>query len=253
MRRWPERMWRRICLAREDHHGQQPSHLHDHRDRNQWYRSTLNQRHADGRIGASMRALRTLLVLLLAVSGVAAIAQSSTRAEVALNYTYVHSNAPPGGCGCFSWNGGSAAAAWHFNDRFAVVGDFARGLFRQSRFERTQPHARLLPLRTALYLSGAARQVHPLWAGAARRSTRQQRILPVGKHKLHLSERLRPDPRRRPRHRDHRARCHKSRTSRVLLHALSQRSQSGPKQSARKRRHRLPIWVAMKTVVRPIP
>src|SRR5277367_71654 len=72
-----------------------------------------------------MRALRTLMVLLLAVSGVAAIAQSGTRAEVALNYTYVHSNAPPGGCGCFSWNGGSAAAAWHFNDRFAVVGDFA--------------------------------------------------------------------------------------------------------------------------------
>lgn len=72
-----------------------------------------------------MRALRTLVVLLLAVGGVAAIAQSGTRAEVALNYTYVHSNAPPGGCGCFSWNGGSAAAAWHFNDRFAVVGDFA--------------------------------------------------------------------------------------------------------------------------------
>jgi len=72
-----------------------------------------------------MRAFRTLVVLLLAASGVAAIAQSGTKAEVALNYTYVHSNAPPGGCGCFSWNGGSAAAAWHFNDRFAVVGDFA--------------------------------------------------------------------------------------------------------------------------------
>jgi outer membrane immunogenic protein len=72
-----------------------------------------------------MRTLRRLVILLLAVGAVSAIAQSGTRAEVALNYTYVHSNAPPGGCGCFSWNGGSAAGAWHLNDRFAVVGDFA--------------------------------------------------------------------------------------------------------------------------------
>ena len=72
-----------------------------------------------------MRTLRTMVVLLLAGGAASAVAQAVSGAEVALNYTYVHSNAPPGGCGCFSWNGGSAAAAWHFSDRFAVVGDFA--------------------------------------------------------------------------------------------------------------------------------
>jgi peptidoglycan-associated lipoprotein len=31
--------------------------------------------------------------------------------EVAFTYSYAHSNAPPGGCGCFSLNGGSASVA----------------------------------------------------------------------------------------------------------------------------------------------
>ncbi len=72
-----------------------------------------------------MRTLRTMMVLLLAGGAGSAVAQSVSGAEVALNYTYVHSNAPPGGCGCFSWNGGSAAAAWHVNSSFAIVADFA--------------------------------------------------------------------------------------------------------------------------------
>jgi peptidoglycan-associated lipoprotein len=33
------------------------------------------------------------------------------RAELALGYTYMHSNAPPCGCGCFNLNGGSATVA----------------------------------------------------------------------------------------------------------------------------------------------
>jgi outer membrane immunogenic protein len=71
-----------------------------------------------------MRTLCTVVVALLAVGAVSAAAQSGSGAEVALNYTYVHSNAPPGGCGCFSWNGGSASAAWHVNSSFAGVADF---------------------------------------------------------------------------------------------------------------------------------
>lgn len=71
-----------------------------------------------------MRTLCTVMVALLAVGAVSAAAQSGSGAEVALNYTYVHSNAPPGGCGCFSWNGGSASAAWHVNSSFAGVADF---------------------------------------------------------------------------------------------------------------------------------
>jgi outer membrane immunogenic protein len=44
--------------------------------------------------------------------------------ELALGYSYVRSNAPPGGCTCFNQNGGSAAFAWPLgNGQFALVGD----------------------------------------------------------------------------------------------------------------------------------
>jgi outer membrane immunogenic protein len=81
-----------------------------------------------------MRTLLTVTLLLFAlalaqISAPAARAQSGDSAvtglEVAVAYNYIHSNAPPGGCGCFSFNGGSASAAWHFNSRFALVADFA--------------------------------------------------------------------------------------------------------------------------------
>jgi peptidoglycan-associated lipoprotein len=51
-------------------------------------------------------------------------AQGLSRAEAALAYTYVHTNAPPNGCGCFSMNGGSGSFAFHFTQRFAGVADF---------------------------------------------------------------------------------------------------------------------------------
>lgn len=46
------------------------------------------------------------------------------RDELAFGYSYLHSNAPPGGCGCFSLNGGNATLALPVGaSRFAVVGD----------------------------------------------------------------------------------------------------------------------------------
>jgi peptidoglycan-associated lipoprotein len=52
------------------------------------------------------------------------VQQESPRAELALSYSYVHSNVPPGGCGCFSLNGGSATFAWPFGSgRFELAGD----------------------------------------------------------------------------------------------------------------------------------
>jgi peptidoglycan-associated lipoprotein len=46
------------------------------------------------------------------------------RAELALGYSYLHSNAPPGGCGCFNLNGGSGTFAWPVKPgSFALVGD----------------------------------------------------------------------------------------------------------------------------------
>ena len=79
--------------------------------------------------------IRTPLSLLLAIAAISALAtvsaaqtppvqQESPRAELALSYSYVHSNVPPGGCGCFSLNGGNASFAWPLGSgKFAIAGD----------------------------------------------------------------------------------------------------------------------------------
>lgn len=46
-----------------------------------------------------------------------------TRAELAVDYSFVHSNAPPGSCTCFSLNGGAASFAWSLTPHFALAGD----------------------------------------------------------------------------------------------------------------------------------
>jgi outer membrane immunogenic protein len=46
--------------------------------------------------------------------------------EVALNYAWVHTNAPPGGCGCFPMNGGGADAAYAIRkSSLSVVADLS--------------------------------------------------------------------------------------------------------------------------------
>jgi peptidoglycan-associated lipoprotein len=53
-----------------------------------------------------------------------AVEKSAAQPDLALTYTYIRSNAPPAGCGCFSLNGGSATFAWPISTgRFAIVGD----------------------------------------------------------------------------------------------------------------------------------
>jgi peptidoglycan-associated lipoprotein len=91
-----------------------------------------------------MRATIKTTIALFLLSPIAAVsarpalaqnsAQSSTasekppRAEVALGYTYLHSNAPPGGCGCFNLNGGSASFAWAIKPgKWDLVGDVVSG------------------------------------------------------------------------------------------------------------------------------
>jgi peptidoglycan-associated lipoprotein len=67
---------------------------------------------------------------VIAASGVAGVAQAApvtdphVRGELGFAYDYVHSNAPPGSCGCFSLNGGSATFAWNLGKRgLALAGD----------------------------------------------------------------------------------------------------------------------------------
>jgi outer membrane immunogenic protein len=73
-----------------------------------------------------------ILLLAMAASTEKLIAQSQStaalekqpRAELALDYNYVRSNAPPGDCECINLNGGSATFAWPVKPgRFALVGD----------------------------------------------------------------------------------------------------------------------------------
>jgi outer membrane immunogenic protein len=54
----------------------------------------------------------------------APVGDKPLHAELALDYSYLRSNAPPGGCGCFSLNGGSATFAWPLHRRdLSFVGD----------------------------------------------------------------------------------------------------------------------------------
>jgi peptidoglycan-associated lipoprotein len=71
-----------------------------------------------------------LMLTAFVVCASSSVAQSSTaneklaRPELALTYSYVRSNAPPGGCTCFNLNGGSATFAWPIaRGQFALAAD----------------------------------------------------------------------------------------------------------------------------------
>jgi peptidoglycan-associated lipoprotein len=68
--------------------------------------------------------LRPILAFsFLSLAPVKLLAQTQPSQEIALDYTYVHTNAPPGGCGCFSMNGGGGSYAYHYGPQFALLAD----------------------------------------------------------------------------------------------------------------------------------
>lgn len=70
----------------------------------------------------------TVALLLLAVGFTvprSALAQSGPRVEVGVDYNYVRSNLPAGGCGCFGLNGGSGWVAFNFSHSLGLVGEVA--------------------------------------------------------------------------------------------------------------------------------
>jgi peptidoglycan-associated lipoprotein len=68
--------------------------------------------------------LRPILALLfVAIAPVKLLAQGQPSQEIAFDYTYIHTNAPPSGCGCFSMNGGGASYAYHYGPQFALLAD----------------------------------------------------------------------------------------------------------------------------------
>jgi len=72
-----------------------------------------------------------LLSAALLFCTAAARAQGVSPVEVSLGYSYVHANAPPGQCRCFSMNGGSGAFAGYLGHGFSAVAD-AGGYFQSN-------------------------------------------------------------------------------------------------------------------------
>ena len=72
-----------------------------------------------------MKILYALALILLSATYPRAEAQTASRADLALGYTYIHSNAPPDGCGCFHFNGGSVSASWKLNSWWRIAGQFS--------------------------------------------------------------------------------------------------------------------------------
>ena len=92
--------------------------------------------------------MRSLLTLLFfSIPSVNLMAQTQPSNEIALDYTYVHTNAPPGGCGCFAMNGGSGSYAYHFGPQFAAVMEV--GAVHASKIDATG-----LDLTLTSYLAG---------------------------------------------------------------------------------------------------
>jgi peptidoglycan-associated lipoprotein len=60
---------------------------------------------------------------LLCLAAAPAMADDAPREEVSVAYSYVHTNAPPDHCDCFSMNGGSIGYVYNLSDRFGIVGD----------------------------------------------------------------------------------------------------------------------------------
>jgi outer membrane immunogenic protein len=67
--------------------------------------------------------LPAILTAWVAVSASQARAQSVERAELGGEYTFVESNAPPGKCGCFQFDGGTGWFAYNMSRSWAVVGE----------------------------------------------------------------------------------------------------------------------------------
>jgi peptidoglycan-associated lipoprotein len=67
-----------------------------------------------------------LTAMLVLLAPLAAMAEDGPTQQVSFAYGYVHSNAPPDHCDCFSMNGISVAYAYPLGDAFGIVADIGR-------------------------------------------------------------------------------------------------------------------------------
>jgi peptidoglycan-associated lipoprotein len=92
------------------------------------------------RIAGKIDLVRLWVILMVCAAPLTAQAAGERQPlELALDYSYVRSNAPPGDCGCFNLNGGSAGVAFPLGARgLALVGDItATGGNAASRHDLT--------------------------------------------------------------------------------------------------------------------
>jgi outer membrane immunogenic protein len=87
---------------------------------NRWFTHWILPSHRLHQWALALSVLPLLLCLSAALPSRLA-AQSPGRFELGGDYNFVHTNAPPGECGCFSMNGGDAWVGWHITDHFSAV------------------------------------------------------------------------------------------------------------------------------------
>ena len=118
--------------------------------------------------------------------------------DIGANYNYVHTNAPPGGCGCFALNGGSAWLGVNLTRSFGIVGEVASQHGSDSSGD----------LMLTSYLAGPRYTVHgfdrfkpfgQVLVGGAHASGRW----PRDHQHFRIAQRLRHDRGRRTGHRPH--------------------------------------------------
>jgi outer membrane immunogenic protein len=71
-----------------------------------------------------LRKTVTPLLLLLGFTA-ASPAQNASLVDAGVDYNYVRTNLPAGGCGCFALNGGSGWVAFNLNRSIGIVGEIA--------------------------------------------------------------------------------------------------------------------------------
>jgi outer membrane immunogenic protein len=104
-----------------------------------------------------MRRLGWQTVLILGFAS-AASAQAFHAGQVAFTYDWVHTNAAPGGCGCFSLNGGAIMSSWDMTQHWALVAGFSDE-YSGDAFSTGKP------LTLTSYLGGASYHLRPTWKG----------------------------------------------------------------------------------------
>ena len=77
------------------------------------------------RISVKTVAFLVLAAGLCALASRPVVAQSRSFVDAGVAYNYVRSNAPVGGCGCFSLNGGSVWVGFNLTRSVGIVGEIA--------------------------------------------------------------------------------------------------------------------------------